>query len=180
MKALDQRLFPKLSLCKVFIHAKNSCERPTALLVPSQLVRGTEPATVSGNTWALLLTVLLSIHDRAIAGGTQHPTDICVQCWGQHTSVDLSLPSPTEILSKPQFCFCPFYSHTFLAALSAQWYPECHWISVLLNKAIPVPWSGLLFQQSFPDFCYIDTQSLCTGTACEAFAQPQRCQTGGF
>lgn len=83
-------------------------------------------------------------------------------------------------LSKPQFCFCPFYSCTFLAVLGAQWYQECHSTSVLLNKAIPVLWSGLLFQQSFPDFCYTETQSLCTGTACEAFAQPQRCQTGGF
>lgn len=110
MKALDQRLFPKTSLCKVFIHAKNSCKRPTALLMPSQLVRRAVPATgntwaVSGNTWALLLTFLLYIPDSSISGGTQHPTDICVQCWGQqlgsNTSVDLLLPFPTEKISCP-------------------------------------------------------------------------------
>lgn len=87
MKALDQRLLPKISLCNVFIHAKSSCERPSALLVPSQLVRRAVPATVSGNTWALLLTrrctALLYIRGSAISGGTQHPTDICVQCWWQ-------------------------------------------------------------------------------------------------
>lgn len=59
MKALDQMLFPKMSLCKVFMPGKNSSERPPALLVPSQLVRRTVLATASGNTWALPLTVLL-------------------------------------------------------------------------------------------------------------------------
>lgn len=52
-------LFPKMSLCKVFMPGKNSSERPPALLVPSQLVRRTVLATASGNTWALPLTVLL-------------------------------------------------------------------------------------------------------------------------
>lgn len=85
MKALDQRLFPRMSLCKVFPHAKSSCERPTALLVPCQLVRSVVPATVFGNPFDLGSPLdSPTVHPRqCLFWGTQLPTDICVQCWGQ-------------------------------------------------------------------------------------------------
>lgn len=73
MKALDQRLFPKMFLCKTFMPAKNSSEKPSALLMASRLVRTAALATASGNTWALPLAVALalaSVCDCVVSGGT--------------------------------------------------------------------------------------------------------------